>query len=411
MKYIIHLLSIGLLLLGCNEKHQSIVISNTNDFDLSFKQLEVYKDQLNVVGSQLPIIKSQNGEFVPSQLIDIDKDGGWDKLIFQISMGANEKEELIIHWVKNNEYPAYDKQTQVYLGYSQSRDGNFVSVDQAKRSKEHVPQESPYTYQFEGPGWESNLVAFRSYFDTRNGKDIFGKTTEEMVTQKIGTGENYHTLQDWGMDVLKVGQSLGSGGLAILKNDSLLRLGETTSAEFIKAEDGPVYSSFKLTYKGWNVLGQEFEIQEKISIQANKRWFRSEVSCLSNESNEGDTLGDTLVVGIVNLKDAHVERIDHENMTTLFTHGIQSENKDALGMALLIPEEYFLSVAKAPIVGEGITNSELVYLTPQSNAYVYHFYAGWGLENSEFSKVENFRNRLKQEMQEFSAKLSIRVDE
>lgn len=402
MKHILITL-ITLLLIGCRSDSQKFTISNDNEFEVTNKLVTIFKSEIKQVEDKMPLIKKSMGEFVPSQFVDGDQDGIWDQLIFQVSIPAEAEKDFVVEWISEEEYPTYDKQTQVYLGFSASRDGNFVSVDQTDRNRDHIPQKTPYTYQFEGPGWESNLVAFRSYFDSRNGKDIFGKTTEEMITQKVGTGENYHILQDWGMDVLKVGQSLGSGGLAILKNDSLIRLGETASAEFVKVEDGPILSSFRLIYKGWNVLGQEYELQEIISIQANKRWFRSEVSAFSNGANNADTL----VVGIVNLKEANVETLDHAGMTTLFTHGVQSENQDALGMALIISDEHFLSTGKAPTSGDGITNTELLYLTPQSNSYAYHFYAGWELENSEFSSMRKFKSMLEKEMKELSTKVRV----
>ena len=115
-------------------------------------------------------------------------------------------------------------------------------------------------------------------------------------------------------------------------------------------------------------------------------------------------------MGIVNLKEANVETLDHADMTTLFTYGMQSENNDALCMALLISKEHFLSATKAPTLGDGITNTELVYLTHQSNKYEYHFYAGWEKEEAEFSNVEFFRNSLKKEMQELAAEIEVIVE-
>ncbi len=221
---------------------------------------------------------------------------------------------------------------------------------------------------------------------------------------EIGTGEDYHQLQKWGMDILKVGESLGSGALAILKKDSLIRLGKTESAEFKKVEEGPIFSSFKLMYKGWDVLGQEYELEEHISIQANKRWFQSEVLLRTPES-----LTDTLVVGIVNLKDSNQVSLIHANMQVLFTHGDQSEHKDALGMALLIPDQHYSGVSKAPVSGEGVTNSELLYLKPSGGVYNYYFYAGWEMEHQEFSKEEYFRDQLRDTMQELSVELKVSV--
>ena len=220
---------LSFLIFACNSSDQKITVINRNAFEVSNKLVTISKSEIKQVENKMPVIRKSAGESEPSQLIDSDQDGIWDQMIFQVSIPAESEMDFTMEWVQESEYPVYDKQTQVYLGYSESRDGNFVSVDQNSRNRDHIPQKTPYTYQFEGPGWESNLVAFRSYFDSRNGKDIFGKTTEEMVTQKIGTGEDYHTLQDWGMDVLKVGQSLGSGGLAIIKNDSLIYIGQCSS--------------------------------------------------------------------------------------------------------------------------------------------------------------------------------------
>ena len=56
-----------------------------------------------------------------------------------------------------------------------------------------------------------------------------------MVLDEVGTdtAKNYHQLSDWGMDILKVGTSLGAGALALQLQtndgkDSLVRLGGIT---------------------------------------------------------------------------------------------------------------------------------------------------------------------------------------
>ncbi len=53
-----------------------------------------------------------------------------------------------------------------------------------------------------------------------------------MVLDEVGTdtAKNYHALADWGMDVLKVGKSLGAGAMGVLMRDAagkdtLVRLG------------------------------------------------------------------------------------------------------------------------------------------------------------------------------------------
>jgi len=44
---------------------------------------------------------------------------------------------------------------------------------------------------YEGPGWESDKVAYRIYLDGRNALDIFGKKTPDLVLSKVGRGDDY----------------------------------------------------------------------------------------------------------------------------------------------------------------------------------------------------------------------------
>ncbi|MBK7700210.1 MAG: DUF4861 family protein [Saprospiraceae bacterium] len=46
-----------------------------------------------------------------------------------------------------------------------------------------------------------------------------------MVLNSVGIHENYHEMQDWGMDILKVGNSLGAGAIGLIIGDSLFRIG------------------------------------------------------------------------------------------------------------------------------------------------------------------------------------------
>ena len=129
--------------------------------------------------------------------------------------------------------------------------------------------------QGESVNWENDKIGFRNYFDCRNVKDLFGKRMPRMIADIIHTPElgDYHTLADWGMDVLHCGSSLGSGGIALLKNDSLFRLGSTEVYEYHKVVEGPVRSVFMLRYEGWDVDGEMLAAVERISIYPGKYWF------------------------------------------------------------------------------------------------------------------------------------------
>ncbi len=276
-----------------------------------------------------------------------------------------------------------------YLYSSETRNGTFISADGHIRPKDHIAQSKPYIYQYEGPGWESDKVAFRTYFDSRNGRDIFGKTTDRMVTDEIGLDESYHELQEWGMDILKVNNSLGAGALAMLKGDSLYRLGDTERAEVKILENGPIMSQLSLDYDSWEVAGNTYDIEDRISIYAGQRWYKSEVSL---EKGNGT---DTLVTGIVNLHDINAESFEYKGYHVLFSHGVQSYIEDMLGMAVIVPGANHAGFGTAPNEGNGITYTHTAMLLPSNGTYTYYFYAGWEKEEVGFKGKDFFIEQLK----------------
>ena len=113
-------------------------------------------------------------------------------------------------------------------------------------------------FQMEGVAWENDRVGFRNYMDERNGMDIFGKTTADMVLEEVGIAgaPSYHEPGAWGMDVLKVGTSLGAGAIAYMFEDSLYRVGDSGAGSYHVVFQGPLRSRFRLDYEKWKLLNK-----------------------------------------------------------------------------------------------------------------------------------------------------------
>ena len=97
-----------------------------------------------------------------------------------------------------------------------------------------------YLIAFEGVGWESDRVGYRLYLDTRNVPDIYGKYGTGMVLQDIGHyGDDYQYPRTWGGDIFKVNQSLGMGGVGLVRDGKATQIGDATVTGKIIA-NGPV---------------------------------------------------------------------------------------------------------------------------------------------------------------------------
>ncbi|RED93834.1 DUF4861 domain-containing protein [Marinoscillum furvescens] len=397
MKNSIIILSLAASVLACEQKNQLILESSESGIDA--KSVVLSRTEVPAVSTEFFLLKDTQGQTLPLQFDDLDSDGKWDEVAFQVSFETNQV-ALEVFPAEEADLPDFPMRTDVYLGHSPERNGQFQSVSYNERPADHVAMSTPFLYQYEGPGWESDLVAFRTYFDSRNGKDIFGKTKPALQITKIGLEGNYHELADWGMDVLKVGNSLGAGAIAMLKNDSIYKLGDTDLASFEIVTEGPVRSILKLKYSGWDVAGETYDLEETISIWAGKRSYQSALK-LKNASS------DTLVTGIVNLKDLSAQDLEVSGFKIRYTHGKQSENKDELGMAVMVPVAGAAGFGAAPEQGDGVTNTYTAMLSPVEGTYTYHFYAGWVQENAAFKDEESFKASLTAAAKELNAEVSI----
>jgi hypothetical protein len=140
------------------------------------------------------------------QLDDLNLDGEWDEAVFPLTLAPYQRLEAEINWVETSELKEVTQKAHVRLKKK------MANGDYGLNLKEDVMppnlQANDFNimpiplYQTEGPAWENDKVAFRSYFDVRNAKDIFGKTTSSMVMDTVGTmgDKYYHHQAEWGMD-------------------------------------------------------------------------------------------------------------------------------------------------------------------------------------------------------------------
>jgi len=412
--YLVIFFSAGLI--SCSESNQ-MTFENTLDIQRPDETIILQRADLeaklgDIAMGMAPVFKN-TGELVPSQFDDLDGDGAWDELVVNLDFAPLETLTLDVELVSAENYPEFEKRTNVRLGIVQD-DYTFKEVDQyfAPPGREGFPTIA----QGESVNWENDKMGFRNYFDCRNVKDLFGKLQPGLIIDKIHTPEmgDYHQLADWGMDVLHCGSSLGSGGLAILKNDSLIRLGSTEVYEYQKVIEGPVRSVFDLKYKGWDVDGEELEAVERISIFPGKYWFQSDVT-VGGFSGEKQLATGIVTSMLKNEPYAFDAGADYHAIATL---DVQSLNNDELGMAVMVPKDEMTAVDRTtginffelgyetvPAKNFSHVISETYYIAQKIKNEVparHYFFAVWGLENPKWKEIDHFEAYINEEAEKLS---------
>ena len=416
----LNLILVPALFISCQNEAQ-LTISNPLEVERTDEVIVLTKAQieqkLKLNEGMLPVFKLSDGKAIPSQFDDLDGDGIWDEVVLLLDFSASETIKVNAELIPADEYPQFEIRTNLSLKIKQE-DGSYKEFDNYRA----LPCSDGFEViaMAESVSWENDKIAFRNYFDCRNVKDLFGKLLPGMILDKIGTPEmgSYHNLSDWGMDVLHCGSSLGSGGLAIMKNDSLFRLGSTEVYEYQKIVEGPVRSIFELRYSGWNVNGEMMEAVEQITIYPGKYWFESDVTI------KGCSEGDQIVTGIVT---SHLKRDPFEfkagNFQCIGTHDVQSLNKDELGMAVIVPlneagkigrttDVNFFKLGFETLVEKGFSNiiSETYYIGQKCKSNIpakHYFFSVWGLDKEQWKTEEGFRKYITDEAEKLSSPMVV----
>lgn len=349
-------------------------------------------------------------------MVDDNGDGIWDAAIALYSFAPNEKVTVQLSAVPKKTAVDIVPRAHVRLRKKvndSSFGGQLISeVMPFENAATDFSKQPLPLYLTEGPAWENDRVGFRLYFDVRNGKDIWGKTTSQMVLDSVGVDpkDNYHRQASWGMDILKVGKSLGAGALALSipqpgKKDTLVRLGGSLvrKAVYTQLADGPLLARFKMQYDCF-FNGLSFRLTETTSLWGGQFFYESRVDI------DGAPAGTKLVIGLPNLypNEVAVEKI--KDVMVLYSHGRQSENNDNLGLALMTPQNSYINWQ--PIKNPSLPISDtytIAQKVKKNSSNVFRFYAAWEQSDKRFDDRKYFAQMLQQEALRFSVPIEVKL--
>ena len=410
------MLTMGLMILSCQYPKNPLSggktvatfsIENVTGHDFSgvlslnyneIRELEQYLDPGRLV------VKYKNS-ISPVQLSDSDQDGKWDLLLFEASLLRDEmkdaefrylREDAMenLHFIKKTQAELWHKVTGTFQNGMYVGGGNFQKTDSLR-----VPDECTdhsYYIKYEGPGWESDKVGYRFYLDWRNAVDVFGKKTAAMVLKDVGTDgyESYHSMCPWGMDIMKVGNTLGIGSIAWWDGKKAVRV-ENTDSVICKIEaDGLLRSQVKTWYFGWDRDGNKVDLISLKTIDAGSRITHERLSFSDTVSH--------IATGIRKEVNCELFTLTAENQqwNCMATWGPQSLAGDTLGLAVIYPAG----------IETNLTQDEddwVVVFEQEGTIFDYFYLAAWTKEPGGIREKDQFMESLRAEMNLLSGPVKI----
>ncbi len=339
-------------------------------------------------------------EIVASELLQETPELPYHRLFVQTNLPANSTSNLDIRKHSNDSVKIFPKKTLAELWYKTGgyfEDQKYIGGEFHPFVSLRVPDECTdhsYYIKYEGPGWESDKVGYRLYLDWRNAIDIYGKKVNDIVLPHVGMDgyESYHEIADWGMDILKVGASLGIGTIGYWNGEKAERVAETDSIYCKIAANGKLYSEVIIDYYGWKIAGTSVDLKSSLSITAGSRATHHIATLSSNIDN--------LCTGIVKTEDVSMFSGDSTlQWNYIATWGMQSLAGDQLGMAVLFRQNLLQEITEDEY-------SHVVVLTPDNKQVDYYFLAAWEQEPQGLKNKTEFKAYLN----DFIIRLSHPVD-
>ena len=405
---------VALLPIACTHKRNS---ENINSFPESFTL--TLKNNLDLarpdalVQIDVEKIKEKDEKFNPQAMVVLSGQrelssqyviGENESIAFLVDMKPNEEKTIQIRYAKSgrkrNDYKkrthailsqkvggSWDKENHVYRG------GHFMNTMMTLVPAVHTDH-STY-YRFEGPGWESDKVGYRLYLDHRNAIDVFGKKTTDMVLDIIGwiNFEHYHEMDQWGMDILKVGDSFGLGAVGIWTEDKANKVGKVNQIMCTIMADGPIYSKIAIDYNKWTVNNDKCDLYSELSIQAGSRLSKHAIN-ISEHKNP-------LCISLIRHDDT--EFIASKNKAEwqyIATYGSQDITGKKLGMVVFYHTDVVNEIRPMDLDYYLIMKHEI-------NQAHWFFGAVWEEEKNGIKTLKGFRDYLDQTQQKLNNPLVV----
>ncbi len=350
------------------------------------------------------------GEEIPSQTESISYDHSPSNIIFISDFAPKSERDFTVRFNKtgasNNEYT---KRTQAVLSVKEDyklvdgfyTGGKFVDTDFVKVPEMHKIHDA--LFRVEGPAWESDKIAYRFYLDSRNRNDIFGKKVDSLEMQNVGrhdlvsnSRESYTTMLDWGMDIYKVGESLGIGSFGTYINNKVVTVWGNDSVLCGITTNGPIKSDVLTKYYGWNAGKSTYNLTSDLSITAGSRLTKVNLTVSGDINNFCTGLANHPTTNFIESgKNAE------GGWGYIGLYGGQSLAGDSLGTAVFYKKSDLIKMTKD-------SDSYILILKPTNGTLTYYFAAAWEQEPGGIKTQSEFEKYLNETCSGLSDELTIK---
>ena len=317
------------------EKSFTVEVSNTWNKAKADEPVVIKLSEINPQFRVRSAVVMNGNEEIPSQLDDLNGDRRPDELAFLVDLPAKGKKTLTVTLSSAKSDKTYPARVYAEMLVSDKR-GKHVPVQSVT-----IPGTSNIYNQMHhhGPAFESELVAYRLYFDHKQTVDIYGKFNkgfEIKESQFYPTDEQL--ARGFGDDVLMVGGSCGVGALKGCDGKKATHITPVATLTERIIAYGPVRTISEIEVADWQYQGSELNMTNRYTLYGGHRDVFVETFF------EEPLKDEVFCTGVVDIKGS-VSYSDHKGLigcwgTDWPVNDTVKYAKETVGLATYIPQKY-----------------------------------------------------------------------
>jgi len=387
---------LSVILISCGTAQVNYTVSATNTIDVEREKETVeilLKDIPGISAKEydnLVVVNTKNKQLL-SQLIDMDQDDIFDRIIFQADFAPKET-KIFGLFTKNKKVAVKNSKIKTFCRIVPERIDDFA--------------------------WENDKVAFRTYgpkcqqlFEEGNsaglissGIDCWAKRVDYPIIDSwykgFNNGKSYHEDHGEGLDAYHVGTTRGCGGIAIVEKGAYV-----FSKNFIASKvltNGPIRSIFELKYAPIKINNTLVTETKRITLDLGTHLYHCEVKYASEKSL------DTVAIGLALHKNkGKVVSNRKEGWVSYWEPMADSE----IGTGIVIDPTSITNIIVADTLNaDESLNNAWVNTKIKENSFGYWSGFGWK-KSGAFDTGADWGNYLKQEASKKRHPIQIKIAE
>ena len=331
---------------AANAETKTLTLSLENTLKSGRKDVPVVLKLNDIPFNVADAVVKDGAKEIPSQIDDLNRDLKNDELVFVADFAGKEKKTVTVTLYSEKQqernYPRRTYGDMIMRDSKTKKKNEFHSYIHALSAPEDV--DAFHLLHHHGADFESELAAYRVYFDQRQTYDLYGKKNKQL---ELESSQFYPTDEQlaagYGDDVLWAGQTVGLGALRGWNGTAPTMVSPVKSRGQRMVASGPVRTIVELTDEGWELNGETFNMRQDVIIYAGHR------DCEVHAWLDTPAPKAQFATGVINLYDKMFT--DHKglvgdwggNWPNGVKDSIAGKPKIVVGLAVCVPEKYVVS--------------------------------------------------------------------